>query len=73
MSGYYSTNDENFMTMTDVLISSSDRFIFHFEDTLLHKLSKGLLGDADSAKAYYEGLVNIVGDGNTPDTLLGTL
>jgi hypothetical protein len=49
MRGYYDKNSDNYMTMTDELISSSDRFIFHFEDTLLSKLSNGLLGDANSA------------------------
>lgn len=73
MGNYYNENDLNFKTMTDSMIDNSDTFVTHFKDTLLGSLASGLLGETDSAKAYYKELVNTIGGKDNPDSLLGRL
>ena len=71
MGNYYKDNETNFKTMCDNMVTQGTGFNNDFRKTFLAQLSEGLLGEADSASAYFKDLVVAIGDSKTG--FLGTI
>jgi hypothetical protein len=65
MSGHYDTNENNFATMFADMYREGNDFNTKFQTITLANLKGSLIGENDSAKSFYNSLVNAIGTANS--------